>query len=228
MKFQARLAKLLAQRNAKRNMARGDLIEACVKNREAVVSACGALTTWTRPESTGRSPLDTLIVRRAENENTIDWTAANNIPVDPKTFDMMVADALKTLEKSPRVYSSDRAIGADPAYALPVQTVSNTALTQVFVDNMFRPVPKSIGRSIFADRPFTLLVCPHEKFDPKRYEGRVRVDPRIGTTSTMAIAMDFERGLGVVYGSAYCGSVKKTLFTVMNYLLPAEGILPIH
>ena len=228
MKYQARLAKLLAKRNAKRNMARGDLIEASVKNKEAVVSACGALATWTRPESTGRSPLDTLIVRRPENEKTIDWTAANNIPVDPKTFDMMVTDALKTLEKSPKVYASDRVIGADPSYALPVLTVSNTALTQVFVDNMFRPVPKSIGRSIFADRPFTILVCPHDKFDPKRYEGRVRVDPRIGTTSTMAIAMDFERRVGVVYGSAYCGSVKKTLFTVMNYMLPAEGILPIH
>ncbi len=228
MKYQARLAKLLTKRNAKRNMARGDLIEASVNNKEAVVSACGALATWTRPESSGRSPQDTLIVRRPGNEKTIDWTAANNIPVDPKTFDMMVADALKTLDKSPKVYASDRVIGADASYALPVLTVSNTALTQVFVDNMFRPVPRNIAKSIFADRPFTILVCPHDKFDPKRYEGRVRLDPRIGTSSTMAIAMDFEQRVGVVYGSAYCGSVKKTLFTVMNYMLPAEGILPIH
>lgn len=228
MQFQARLATLLTKRNAKRNMARTDLIQASVKNKEAVISACGALATWTRTESSGRSPLDTLIVRRPANEKSIDWTAANNIPLDPKTFDMMVADAFKTLGGSGRVYASDRVIGADASYALPVTTVSNTALTQVFVDNMFRPVPKGIKKSIFADNPFTLLVCPNDKFDPKRYEGRVRVDPRIGTASTMAIAMDFERRIGVVYGSAYCGSVKKTLFTVMNYMLPEVGILPIH
>jgi len=187
MKFQARLAKLLAKRNAKRNMARTDLIQACVKNKEAVISACGALATWTHPESSGRSPLDTLIVRRPANEKSIDWNAANNISLDPKTFDMMVADAFKTLGGSGHVYASDRVIGADASYAMPVTTVSNTALTQVFVDNMFRPALKGIKKSIFADKPFTVLVCPHDKFDPQRYDGRVRVDPRIGTTSMLRV-----------------------------------------
>ncbi|MGD9548839.1 MAG: phosphoenolpyruvate carboxykinase (ATP) [Candidatus Krumholzibacteriia bacterium] len=228
MTFQPRLAKLLARKNVKRNMPRPALIQECVDNKEVLVSACGALATWTPTESTGRSPLDTLMVRRKESEHTIDWTAANNIPLDPRTFDMMLDDALKTLDKSKKVYASDRVIGADPAYALPVLTVGNFALTQLFVDNMFRPVPAGIRKSLFADRGFTVLVCPYDKFDPKRYKGKVRVDPRLGTASTMVIAMDFDRRIGLVYGSAYCGSVKKTLFTVMNYMLPAEGILPIH
>ncbi len=107
-------------------------------------------------------------------------------------------------------------------------TVSNKALNVLFCDNMFRPVPEDIAKSIFADRPFTLLACPDQKLDPERYKGRLRIDPKLGHTSTMAIAVDFDRRIGVVYGSAYCGSCKKLLFTVMNYLLPAEGILPIH
>ena len=228
MKFQTRLDKLLAGGNIHRNLARSALIKACVGNGEALVSANGALATWTRPESTGRSPADTIIVKRPESEKTIDWTAANNLPVDPETFDMLVDDALKTLRKSKNVYASDRVIGADASYALPVTTVSNKALNVLFCDNMFRPVPKNIDKSIFADKPFTLLACPDQKLDPERYKGRLRVDPRLGHTSTMVIAVDFDRRIGVVYGSAYCGSCKKLLFTVMNYLLPAAGILPIH
>jgi phosphoenolpyruvate carboxykinase (ATP) len=228
MSFQEPLDNLLAGSNINRNLGRTDLIQACVDNGEAFVSKNGALATWTRPESTGRSPKDTIIVKRASSEATIDWTAANNIPVDEETFDMLVEDAIAMLGKSPNTYVSDRVVGADAAYALPVTTIANKAVNVLFLDNMFRPVPDGVENSIFADKPFTLLVCPDQKLDPKRYEGRLRIDPRIDGTSTMVIATDFDRRIGVVYGSAYCGSCKKMLFTVMNYLLPAEGILPIH
>lgn len=228
MSFQDRLDTLLKGSNIKRNISRSDLIQASVDNGEAVVTKNGALATWTRPESTGRSPKDTLIVKHEASAHTIDWSAANNIALDPETFDMLVDDAMETLGKAGSVYASDRVIGADATYAMPVTTVSNKALNTLFCDNMFRPIPEGLDNSIFADRPFTLLVCPDNKLDPKRYEGRLRVDDRINGTSTMVIATDFDRRIGVVYGSQYCGSCKKLLFTVMNYMLPAEGILPIH
>ena len=100
MSFQKRLEELLAGSNIKRNMKRPDLIQACVDNGEALVSQNGALATWTRPESTGRSPKDTIIVKRDSSAATIDWTAANNIAVDEETFDMLVEDALATLKGS--------------------------------------------------------------------------------------------------------------------------------
>jgi phosphoenolpyruvate carboxykinase (ATP) len=228
MSFKERVDELLQGSGIKRNISRSDLIQASVDNGEAIVTKNGALATWTRPESTGRSPKDTLIVKHPESADTIDWTAANNIALDPETFDMLVDDAMETLGKSSNVYASDRVIGADASYALPVTTVSNKALNTLFCDNMFREIPEGVENSIFADRPFTLLVCPDNKLDPKRYEGRLRVDERINGTSTMVIAVDFDRRIGVVYGSQYCGSCKKLLFTVMNYMLPAEGILPIH
>jgi phosphoenolpyruvate carboxykinase (ATP) len=230
MAFEDELSELLAKHsNVKRNIPRAEMIRDSLAYREVVASANGALATWTPTDSNGRSPKDTYIVRNPESEDTIDWTSPNNIPMDPTTFQMLVEDTLETLAKGSRVYATDRLVGADPSYAQPVHTVANWASTALFTDNMFRPWSDGIvAQSCFKDRHFTLLVCPYDKLDPDRYEGRLRIDPRLGHTSTMAVAMDFDRRIGVVYGSAYGGSVKKLIFTVMNYVLPGEGILPLH
>lgn len=228
MNFEESLRTLLTRSAIVDNPTRESLIEEAVKNKEALVSACGALATWTPPESTGRSPKDTLTVRRKESETEIDWDSPNNIPIDEETFDMVLEDAFSTFATKGRIYVTDRVLSADSSYALPVKTISDKALTALFTDNMFRKVPQDISRSIFYTRPFTLLVLPYDKLDPQRYKGRLRIDPRIRGTSTMVIGMDYDRRIGIVYGSAYGGSVKKLMFTVMNYLLPAEGILPLH
>jgi len=209
------------------NPSREQLIHLVVDNKEAVVSAMGALATWTPPESTGRSPKDTVLVRRTASEGTIDWDSPNNLSIEESTFDMIFTDALEALATR-QVLVTDRVVGADSRYALPVRTVGDHAITQLFADNMFRPVPSDLSRSVFADKPFTLVVVPYDKLDPARYEGRLRLDPDTGVTSDMAIALDFDRRVGVVFGSAYCGSCKKMIFTAMNYYLPAESILPLH
>ena len=228
MNFGDTLARLLAAHSdVLENPSRKRLIQEAVENREATVSANGALNTWTPPESTGRSPKDTYIVRRSESEASIDWDSPNNIPMDPETFDMIVDDALQTLSDQGRLYVTDRVLVADPAYAMPIKTVTDWALAALFTDNMFRMVPPEIVESIFADRGFTLLVLPYHKLDRSRYEGRLRTLPD-GRTSDMAVTMDLDRRRGVVFGSAYGGSVKKLMFTVMNYVLPGEGILPLH
>ena len=228
MDFDRYLEGLLGQENVVKNPPRKALIRAALERGEAMASACGALATWTPVESTGRSPKDTLTVRRAESEATIDWDSPNNIPVDAETFDMVLEDAFKVLAEKDHVYVLDRVIGADSAYALPVKVVGTHAVHSLFADNMFRAVPEGIENSLFANRPFTLLQLPYDKLDPKRYEGRLRIDPRLSGTSTMMIGMDLDRRIGVVFGSAYCGSGKKLMFSVMNYMLPAEGILPLH
>ncbi len=213
--------------DVKANPPRDFMIREAVGRGECIVSRHGALATWTPRESTGRSPKDTVIVRRPESEANIDWDSPNNIPIDETTFDMAMADALDMIAEKDRIYVTDRVIGADPAYALPVRAVTDQALTALFTDNMFRPVPEELNRSIFADNPFNLIVVPYDKLDPERYAGRLRVLPD-GKTSDMIVAMDFDRRLGVIVGSAYGGSVKKLMFTVMNYMLPGEGILPLH
>lgn len=216
-----------SHKNAKENIARQKMIEEVIENKEAIISESGALATWTPPESTGRSPKDTVIVKRSISEGNIDWTSQNNIPVDEETFNMAFEDALAYLKKSEKVYVTDRVVGANANYALPVKVVSNHALTALFTDNMFRPVPDDISKSCFYKNGFQLLTLPYKKLDPERYKGRLRILPN-GETSNMIVAMDMDRRIGVIVGSAYMGSVKKMLFTVMNYLLPLEGILPLH
>lgn len=209
------------------DISREQAIRHCLEQREAVATPGGALSTWTPPESTGRSPLDTLIVHHPEEVSHIDWDSPNNLALDPETFEMIWQDAISTLERKERLYATDRVVGADPEYALPVKTITDRAVTCLFTLNMFCPVPEGIETSVFADKAFTLIVLPYDKLNPDKYEGRLRRRPD-GQTSDMAIVMDFAGRLGIVYGSAYCGSAKKLMFTVMNYYLPEEEILPLH
>jgi len=228
MEFQKKLSNLLQRHSdVQANLSRKELIKQSVERKEAFIAANGALATWTPPESTGRSPKDTYIVRHKASEGDIDWDSPNNIPMEPETFDMLLDDALHTLATKERIYVTDRVLVADASYALPVKTVTDRALTALFTDNMFRPVPRKIEQSILAKQAFTLIAVPYDKLDRNKYEGRLRKLPD-GQTSNMAVAMDFDRRLGVVFGSAYGGSVKKLMFTVMNYMLPSVGILPLH
>ena len=228
MNLKENLAKTIEDHaNILNNISRKEMIEHAVANKEAIIAASGALATWTPTESTGRSPKDTVTVKRASSEKNIDWSSPNNIPIDEETFDMAFQDALDYLKKAQKVYVTDRVIGADSKYALPVKTVTDFALTALFTENMFRPVPDDIEKSVFASDGYQLLAIPYEKLDPKKYEGRLR-KLSDGSTSNMIVAMDMDRKLGVIIGSAYMGSVQQLMFTVMNYLLPLEGILPLH
>ncbi len=211
------------------NPARPLLIEEAVGNREAFISACGALATWTAPESTGRSPEDTYLVRYPLSAPKIDWGSPDNRPMAPGTFDLLLEDAEATLAAKPKLYVVDRVLGADPAYALPARIITSKALTALFADNMLRPLsPADGGRSLFADQGFTLLALPDDKLNPIRYRDLLRPDAATGRPSAMAISVDFDRRLAVVFGSDYCGTVKKLLFTVMNFLLPQHGVLSLH
>jgi len=210
-----------------KNPLRRQLIQQVVDFQEALIAANGCLATWTEINSTGRSPMDTLIVRYEEIEKNIDWDSPNNIAVESSTFADLWQDALDVLQGAKRIFVTERVVGADPDYALQVRTVTSSPLTALFTYNMFRPVLPEISNSRFFGRGFDLLVVPYDKLNRERYAGRLR---RLadGRTSDMAIVMDFRHRLGLVFGSAYQGSVKKLVFSVMNYYLPQEGILPLH
>jgi len=216
-----------AHKNVLANIERSEMIRQAVDNGEAIIAESGALATWTPPESTGRSPKDTVIVKRPESEGNIDWTSPNNIPIDAETFDLLFEDALAMMAEKDKLYMTERVIGADVGYALPVKVVTSDALQALFTDNMFRPVPDGLEKSVFYNNGYYLIQLPYNKLQAEKYKGRLRAMPD-GSASNMAVAMDMDRRVGVIIGSAYCGSLKKMLFTVMNYLLPFESILPLH
>ncbi len=209
------------------NPDRKTIIHQVIHYKEANLGKQGYLYTVTPAESTGRSPKDTYIVRDTRTENTIDWSSPNNHAIDKETFQELWNDALNCLKIQESLYVSDRSIGSDPTYDLPVRIITDSALTTLFCLNMFRPAHTSTKKSILADKPFELLVLPYHKVDSQKYIGKLRQLPN-GQTSDMAIIMDFENRLGLVYGSAYGGSVKKLMFTAMNYYLPFINVLPFH
>jgi phosphoenolpyruvate carboxykinase (ATP) len=227
--------------NIEQNPSRSKMIKASAKHREAIISESGAMATWTPPESTGRSPKDTVIVKRKANEKNIDWSSPNNLPIGENTFNLLVDDALDYLKEAHKLYRTDRVVGADVNYALPVTTVTTHALAALFTDNMFRPIPKNIDKSIYSDEPFYLLHIPYKKLKSKKYKGLLRklsneeIEKRVFSdddvhceTTNMVVATDFDKRIGVIIGSAYMGSMKKMLFTTMNYLLPFDNVLPLH
>jgi phosphoenolpyruvate carboxykinase (ATP) len=216
-----------AHQNVFDNISRIELIKHSVDNKDAIIAESGALATWTPPESTGRSPKDTVIVKRSVSEANIDWTSPNNIPIDEETFNLAFDEAVQYMKEKDKVYVTDRVVGADVKYALPVKVVTSHALFSLFTDNMFRPIPSNIDQSCFYGDGYTLLHLPYNKLNADKYEGKLRKLPN-GKTSNMIVAMDMDRKIGVIVGSAYGGSIKKLIFTVMNYLLPFEGILPLH
>lgn len=224
MKFKEDLKRVLSGNNILNDLSRKDLISKAVSKKEVFVSANGALANITEPESTGRSPKDTFIVKRKSVAKEIDWDSPNNIELESEIFESILSDLIPSLEKREELFVTNRVIGADSKYALPVKTVTDKALTALFTDNMFRPVPKDINKSVFYKREFTLVALPYKKLNFKKYITKVTKLRKTG----IIVAMDFEKMIGIIIGSAYLGSVKKLMFTVMNYILPEEGILPVH
>ncbi len=227
--FTPRIEEVLKKHpDVQHNLPRRQLIAEAVSRREALVAKCGCLATWTPADSTGRSPEDTVTVLRPESEGTIDWCSPNNLPITPETFSLLFADALERLSSKNRLYYLNRVVGADVRYALPLRVITDRALHALFCDNMFLPVPEDIHLSVFYQHPFTLLALPYDRLTEEKYAGRLRRIPKTGKTSAMAIALDYDNRIGIVFGSAYCGTIKKLVFTVMNYLLPEINILPLH
>src|SRR6056297_2775637 len=152
-----RLEKILKSKNGdiQVNPDRETVISDSVRKNEAMVAKNGSLATWTPVESTGRSPKDTVIVKRKKNEDKIDWSSPNNIPIDEETFDMAFGDAIKFMKEETELTVTNRVIGADSSYALPVKTITNFSLSALLTYNMFRPVPPDIDKSIFSDKEFT-------------------------------------------------------------------------
>ncbi|MEN8153060.1 MAG: phosphoenolpyruvate carboxykinase (ATP) [Acidobacteriota bacterium] len=227
MDFKEKLNDMLSKAKTSVDIPRKELIRESVSKKEAFVSSNGALAVITEPASTGRSPKDTYIVKRREIENEIDWDSPNSRALSPEVFEALLEDALEVLKRKDKVYVTNRVVGADSSYALPVKTITDKAVAQVFADNMFRPVPDDIEKSVFNNGGFTLIALPADKVDSKKYLNLFPNGDNL-RDSGLIVAMDFVKGIGLVYGSAYLGSMKKLIFTVMNYLLPGVGILPLH
>ena len=135
--------------------------------------------------------------------------------MSPETFEG-VRRSLAAYLQGRDVYVLDAAAGADPDYRMPLQVITELAWHNLFARQLFLRSDKS---DLTTKRPgFTILCVPN-----------FRTDPRIDSTrSQTAIILDFEERLALIAGTQYAGEMKKSIFTVLNFLLPAEGVLPMH
>ena len=195
------------------NVAPAALYEEAVRRGEGTVSQGGALCVVTSPH-TGRSPGDKFVVQEPGFESTVWWGNVNQ-PFDPARFDQLHADVLRHLETQD-LFVRDLFAGADPAHRLAVRFITPRAWSALFVNNMFvRPHPAELA----AFEPgFTVLHAPEYQADPARH----------GTKTGTFIIISFAKRLILIGGTRYAGELKKSIFTIMNYLLPDRGVLPMH
>lgn len=190
------------------------LIEAALANSEGVLSNTGALVVHTAPY-TGRSPNDRFIVDDSPAIHAnVDWGEINH-PTTEAVFEKVYSKVCDYLAEK-TVYVFDGYAGADKAHSLSVRFVNELALQNLFVHQLFIR-PKEEDLDDFTPE-FTVIAAPGLKLDPASD----------GTNSEVAVLVDLEKKLVLIAATRYAGEMKKAIFSVMNYLMPAEKVLPMH
>ena len=207
------LADLLAQKNVQRNLSTPKLVEAAIRNSEGVLSSRGALAAETG-KRTGRSPKDKFTVKDAVTESKVNWGSVN-LPFSSEKFDALCERVLEYLSGK-EVYVQDLFCGADPRYQLPIQVINEYAWHNLFVRQLFiRPTEQELK----THKPeFTIVSAPGFLADSKRD----------GTNSEVFVIVNFTRKLVIIGGTQYAGEMKKSIFGVMNFLLPERNVFPMH
>jgi len=196
------------------NLPTEALVEEAVFRGEGAVVAGGPYAAFTG-KHTARSANDKFVVRHTDSENNI-WWGVYNRPFDQDKFESLYTRMLGFLQGRD-AFVQDVYAGADETYRLPVRIVTELAWHSHFVRNMFI-LPQSLEEYKRFVPEFTIIAMPS-------FKGAPAVD---GTNSETFICLSFERKIAIIGNSAYAGEIKKSVFTILNYLLPLEGVLSMH
>jgi phosphoenolpyruvate carboxykinase (ATP) len=192
------------------NACAAQLYERAVIRREGLAANGGALVVSTGSH-TGRSPNDKFIVRDEATEDSIWW--GNNKAMRGAHFEALKADFLAHATGKD-LFVQDLHAGADKAHRLPVRVVCEYAWHALFIQHLLI-IPENRDRF---EPKLTIIDFPSFKADPERH----------GTRSDTVIALDLKNGLVLIGGTQYAGEMKKAVFTVLNYILPEQGVMPMH
>lgn len=196
------------------NMSVAQLVERALLRKEGVLTAEGALSVRTG-KYTGRSPEDRYVVCDSEVEDRIDWGNVNR-PISEEAFERLHKKVLSYLEEQEEIYEFRGYVGADAEHRLPIRVVNEFAWQNLFAHQLFiRPSKEELA---LYKEEFTVLSAPSCLADPRED----------GTNSEAFVVISFAKRMVIIGGTHYAGEIKKSLFSVMNYLLPQKGILSMH
>jgi phosphoenolpyruvate carboxykinase (ATP) len=189
------------------------LVEHAVRRGEGHLADGGPFNAVTAPH-TGRSPNDRFVVREPGSEENV-WWGKVNVAIEQEKYDLLRGEVLEHLEGQD-LYVRDMWAGADPGYRLPVRVITPNAWHNLFAYNMFRrPDETELDEMVPG---FTILHAPEYEADPARH----------GTRTSTFILINFGAKEVLIGGTRYAGEIKKSVFGVLNYTLPMQGVLSMH
>lgn len=196
------------------NLSMPELYELVVRRKEGILAENGPIVVYTG-KYTGRSPNDKFIVKSKSTKDKV-WWGKDNKPIDPDQFEALEKQVIAYFQNRD-IFVRDCYVGADPKHRMPLRVITDTAWANLFARNQF--IRESSTKNLASFKPqFTVLQAPGFKADPA-------VD---GTTSEAFVIINFDKKLVLIGSTAYAGEIKKSIFTVMNYLLPLKNILGMH
>ncbi|OLS24532.1 MAG: Phosphoenolpyruvate carboxykinase [ATP] [Candidatus Heimdallarchaeota archaeon LC_3] len=196
------------------NLSQSSLYEEVMFRQEGKLAYMGPLIVKTG-KHTARAAGDKFVVKEPENEDKI-WWGEYNRPMPESKFNALV-NRIQAYLQNRDVFVFDGIVGADPNYSMPIRIITEYAWHNLFARNMFITInnQEKLRNHI---PEFTIICVPDFKASPE-------ID---GTNSGTFIILNFAQKLGIIGGSAYAGEIKKSVFTVMNYLMPLQGIMSMH
>ena len=196
------------------NLTTARLTEAAVARGEGKLSADGPLVVETGPH-TGRSVRDRFIVRDGETESTV-WWGKSNQPMDPAHFAALRADFMAALVDREDLYVQDLYGGSQPENRVSVRVITQFAWHNLFIRTMLVRPDEADLKGFVPD--YTIIDLPSFRADPAKH----------GCRSETVIAVNFSEKLILIGGTRYAGEMKKSVFSLLNYLLPPTGVMPMH
>ena len=204
---------ITSDKNIHWNMGAEVLYEHTIKKDLGIVGKGGALVVETGVH-TGRSANDKFIVEEETSKDNI-WWGKVNAPISEENFDKIHAQILDYL-KERDLYVQDLYGGTDPQHRISVRAISPSPWHSLFIRNLL--VRPEVNDLVGFDPDFTILHAPEMTVDPAV----------VGTRSETVITMNLKKKLVLIAGTSYAGEMKKSVFCILNYLLPEKGIMPMH
>ena len=195
------------------NLGTAQLLEHAIQRREGTLASGGSFVVRTG-QFTGRSPKDKFIVRDETTEAFVDWGSVNQ-PMSEDRFERLYSKMM-TFWQGHDVSVQDCSVGADPEFGIPIRVVSQLAWHNLFARQLFiRPNAELTENHV---PEFSILFAPDFQADPAED----------GTNSETCIVVSFKKRVVLICGTSYAGEMKKSAFTIMNFLLPGRGVFPMH